>query len=189
MDAENRVVNNACQGHVFEEVVHAVENRVRHIGILSQPLLALFIKPEALVDPPVLVVAPQKINFVGELNLQGQQQTHGFQRVVPPIHIVSQENVGVIVFFAEASEFIGFRVAGPSPEVEEAHKVRILPVDVSENFDGRFGFDQNRLMLDDLLRLGDQLQDVLNAENKLRVWSQVRVRFRLKKVGDEVLGN
>lgn len=56
--------------------------------VLSKPIPALFREPEAVVDPPVLVIASKQVKLCGHLDFESQQQTNGFQRIGAPVDVI-----------------------------------------------------------------------------------------------------
>ena len=63
------------------------------------------------------MVAPEEEEVLRVLDLVGQQQADGLQRLLPPVHVVPQEQV------------VGL---GREPAVlEQAQQVRVLTVDVA----------------------------------------------------------
>jgi len=55
--------------------------------------LALIVEPIDPIDAGALVVAPQQEEVLRVLDLIGQQQADGLQRLLAPIHIVAQEEI------------------------------------------------------------------------------------------------
>lgn len=82
-------------------------------------MLTLVVEAVKLVDLRGLVVAPQQEEVLGVLDLVGQQQHDGLDRLLPAVHIVPQEQV--ILLGREA------------PVVEDLQQVLELPVDISHD--------------------------------------------------------
>ena len=98
------------------------------------------------------------------------------------VDVVSQEQiVKVVLHELAATEDLARRV----PQVEKAHQVGVLPVDVTKDFDGSVYFEQHRLLLDDVLGLFGQLDDLLGAEEKLSVVVEIDVSLGLQEFFDE----
>lgn len=63
--------------------------------------LTLVVETVDAVDRGALVVAPEQEEVLWIFDLVGQQETDGFQRLFPPVHVVSQEQV--VGFWREAA--------------------------------------------------------------------------------------
>ena len=132
--------------------------------VLSKSVPALLSEPETVVDPPVLVITPEQVKLCGHLDFKSQKETNSFQRIGSSVHVISKEYVFVVIVdFYNGVVFIALR----GPEVEEAHEVLVLTVDVSENDDRGLALEENGLVFDDGL--------CLVAE--LGLWRYVRMRF------------
>ena len=57
-----------------------------------------------------------------------------------------------------------------SPDIEEPHQIRVLTVDVTENFDWGIKFEHNRLIFDDVFCCLAELHDFLRWEDKFIVF-------------------
>lgn len=79
--------------------------------------LTLVIETIDAVDGGALVVAPEQEEVLWVFDLVGQQETDGFQRLLPPVHVVSQEQV--VGFWREA------------PILKQPQKVCVLAMDVA----------------------------------------------------------
>lgn len=63
------------------------------------------------------MVSPQQEEVLWIFDFVGQQEADGFQRLLPPVHIVTQKQV--VAFWREA------------PVLEQPQQVVVLPVDVT----------------------------------------------------------
>lgn len=79
--------------------------------------LTLIIEAVDAVDAGTLMVAPQQEEVLGVLDLVSEQQADGLQRLLAPVHIVSQKQV--------------IALRGEAPVLEEPQQVVVLPVDVT----------------------------------------------------------
>lgn len=69
---------------------HPVRPRLRLLfGQFCFASLTLIIKPVDAVDGGTLMVAPEQKEVLWIFDLVGQQETDGFERLFPPVHIVS----------------------------------------------------------------------------------------------------
>lgn len=55
--------------------------------------LTLVVEAVDAVDGGTLVVAPEQEEVLGVFDLVGQQQADGLQGLLPPVHVVAQEQV------------------------------------------------------------------------------------------------
>lgn len=101
-------------------------------------MLTLVVEAVELVDLRGLVVAPQQEEVLGVLDLVGQQQHDGLDRLLPAVHIVPQEQV--ILLGREA------------PVVEDLQQVLELPVDVAHDLQRCLELQQDRLLEEHLAR-------------------------------------
>jgi hypothetical protein len=67
------------------------------------PSLAFVVEPVELVEFAGLVVTPEEEEVVGVLDLVGHQQADALQRLLSPVHVVSQEQV--VPFFGCTKKF------------------------------------------------------------------------------------
>ncbi len=98
MHAEDGALDDGGDGHEIKGLVEVVP------GIDVAILLADFIiEAVHVVDVPGLVVAPQQDYAIGPLQFIEEEQGDGFDRIVSPIHEVSdhyQSGVGARIGFA-----------------------------------------------------------------------------------------
>jgi len=89
------------------------------------------------------------------LQFQSQQEAKHLQTLGSSIYVVAEEEV------VEASDVT--RLAWGLPDVEEAHQVVVISVNVSKDFYGRLEvvLDQNGLPRKHLLALSNQVDDLL----------------------------
>lgn len=82
------------QGDQWERIENLAEG-VPDLGGFSFAVLAetLLGEPVDLVNLTTLVVASEQVHPLGVADLEGQQQADGLDRVVPTVHIVSEEEV------------------------------------------------------------------------------------------------
>lgn len=131
------------------------------------------------------MVASQKDDFLREFYLESHQETNGLQRVIPSVDVVSKKDVVVRVFLVDPS--VNLRVARRAEHVKESHQVRVLSVDVSEDFDWRFRPEKHRLIFEYFLSLSCQLKNLGNFERKLDVLRKVLITDRSEQGVDELL--
>lgn len=112
---------------VVEGVVDFREARVGVVDVLAEPLRALITKSKKLVDQTILVVASQHHDLLWVLQLQCHKKANYFEGVLTLVHVISQEQ---IVKRMDVS-LLDRRL----PDITETHKVDVLSVQVSENFD------------------------------------------------------
>ena len=79
VQTDDLVFNQRCERQPVEEVVDLREDRVWLRGVLAQAVAALLRKAEGVVDPLVLVVPAQQVDFVRILHFQRHQQTYRLQ--------------------------------------------------------------------------------------------------------------
>ncbi len=79
--------------------------------------LTLIVEAVDAVDGGTLVVSPQQEEVLRVFDLVGQQETDGLQRLLPSVHIVTQEQV------------VALRRV--SSVLEESEQVVVLPVDIA----------------------------------------------------------
>lgn len=75
MDAEDSVLsqfisNNGTKGHPFKQVIHLLEDTFRVVNILIETLGAFLTEAKESIYVPILMVASQKENLSGVLELQ-----------------------------------------------------------------------------------------------------------------------
>lgn len=80
-------------------------------------LLTFIIETIYSVDWSTLVISPQQEEILRVFNFVGQQETDGFQRLLPPVHIVSQKQV--VALWREA------------PILKQPQQIIVLPVDIT----------------------------------------------------------
>lgn len=113
VQADDLLVDDRCQRKPVKQVVDFVEDGVDVGGLLTQTAAALLRETEGIVDPLVLVVAPQEVDLIRELDLEGHQEADGFQRVGATIDIITEEEVIITLDIAI--------VVWNTPEVKESH--------------------------------------------------------------------
>ena len=111
MDAQNALIDDGGKG---QEVEHAVELLPEPRRV---PLAALVVESVNAVDARHLVVAAQHEEVLWVLDLVGEQEADGLERLLPPVHVVAQEQV--VGLWREPAV------------LEEAQQVRVLAVDVA----------------------------------------------------------
>jgi len=85
--AKNLLINNCGNW----ETVEAIGEGFPEFDVV--PSLALVVEAVDSVDAGALVVASQKEEVLGVLDLVGQQQTDCFKGLFSSVHIISQEEV------------------------------------------------------------------------------------------------
>lgn len=175
---------------VFEHLVDLCKATVGIVDILTETSSALSSETQIFVDMLVFVVATQQDDLLGVLQLESHQEADDLERVVTLIHVVTQEQVVVSLDIAG--------VRGHSPELEEAHKLNILAMEIAENLDRRSNvLDDGRLGRKHLSALIGDLDDVLAFQRELGVrldiltilGSQQRLKEQLTKCLIRVLVN
>lgn len=101
------------------------------------------------------MVSSQKENLLRVLELKRKQKAEHFQTLRAPVDIVTQEEVVV------ASNVSGFD--GRFPDVEEAHEIVVVAVNVTKDFDRwlEVCFEQDWLCAENLLDLCNKVEDLL----------------------------
>jgi len=160
MQAEDALVYYCGHGQPFEDLVDRVEYRVVALEwVFTQTGAALVCESEVVIDVLVFMVAAQHVDGLGLLALECKQEAHGFETVRASVHVVAEEELVVAVDVSRL-QF----VAGAALEVEEAHQVTLLPVDVSEDFNGRFDVEHDRSLLEGFFGLLTEFEDQFGAE-------------------------
>lgn len=162
VQAEYLVLDEGCEGEPVEELVDPIEDGPLVFGVLLNLFCALVLEAEVDVDLAVLVVAPDEVDLLGVEALEGEQEADGFEGVAAAVHEVSQEDVVEVLNVLLFAVFVGSPIVG-----EEGHEVGELPVDVSEDLEGRLGLQDVGLADDDLLGQVAQIHDVLSPEADL----------------------
>lgn len=111
------------------------------------------------VDGSVFVVSPEQDDLLGILELESHEQADDFQTEGSTVYIVAQE---YIVERLDVHTFIR-----PLPDVEEAHEVYVVSVDVAEYLDWGFhALNHHRLVGHDALALTGQVNNLLLLEGE-----------------------
>ena len=116
MKAENTVFDYSTKRNVVEHVGEHFPDILT--SVLSQ---ALVVKPVSLRKSPRLVVASGQSDSVLIPNFQRYEEADSLNRVVSPIHIISEKEIVSVGYI--------------SPDREELYKVMELTVDVSTDGD------------------------------------------------------
>lgn len=115
-----------------------------------------------LINILVFVVASQQNNLFRIFELECEQKTNNFKRVLTSIDVVSEEQV---VISMDVSFFRGFL-----PNIKESHQIDVASVDVSEYFDRRTDiFNYHRLKCKYLTNLVGKFNDVLSLARELHI--------------------
>ena len=80
-------------------------------------LLTFVVEPVDSVNTGTFVVAPEEEEVLRVLDLVREQEADGLERLLPPVHVVAQEQV------------VG--LGREPPVLEQAQQVRVLAVDVA----------------------------------------------------------
>ena len=120
MDTKYSTVDDGGQRE-GAEALDAVAPRAG-VAVLAQ---ALVVEAVHLGDLSALVVAPKESDVAGILELQAQEETESFHRVVSPIHKVAQKYVR------------GVRRRSADGRAEEVQQVKELAVQIADDGDGR----------------------------------------------------
>lgn len=115
MHGEDLLVNDGGDG----QAVEAVGERLPQLDVVTA--LALVIEAVDTVDGRALVVAAQDEEVLGVLDLVGEEQTNGLERLLATVYVVAQEEV--VGLGREATIF------------EKAEQVVILPMDVTADLE------------------------------------------------------
>mmetsp|Transcript_4409 Transcript_4409/g.6433 ORF Transcript_4409/g.6433 Transcript_4409/m.6433 type:complete len:245 (+) Transcript_4409:573-1307(+) len=159
-DALLLVGYDGSQGHVLEGLVDFGEDGVGVGDILAQLLGALITEAEILVDALVLVVASEEHDLLGELELKSEEQADNFQTELALIYVIAEEYVIIGVDVAVLSWGL--------PDVEEAHQVHVLSVDITDDLHGRTDLlDHDGLGSQDLAALIGEFNDVLSLAREV----------------------
>jgi len=127
--AEDLLVDYGGDG----ETVKAVREGLPELDVVSP--LAFVVEPVYPVDARALVVSAEKEEVLRILDLVSQQEADGLQGLLPPIHVIAEEEV---VCFG-----------GEPAVLEQTKEVRELPVDVAADFERRLEFQKNWLLQKD----------------------------------------
>jgi hypothetical protein len=110
---EDLLVNDGGDG----QAVEAVGEGLPQLDVVAT--LALIVEAVDAVDGRALVVAAQDEEVLGILDLVGEQQADGLERLLAAIYVVAEEEV------------VG--LGREAAVLEEAEEVIILPVDIAAN--------------------------------------------------------
>lgn len=97
------------------------------------------------VNGGALMVSTKQKEVLGIFDFVRQQQAYGLQRLLAPIHIVAQKQI------------VGAR--RKAAILEQTQQVRVLAVDVTADNQGRFEFQQDRLLEENLTRFDAETAD------------------------------
>ncbi len=109
--AEDLLVHDGGDG----QAVEAVRERLPQLDVESP--LALVVESVDPVNTGALVVAPEQEEVLRVLDLVGQQEADGLQRLLAAVHVVAQEEV--VGLWRKAAV------------LEQTQQVRVLAVDVT----------------------------------------------------------
>jgi len=133
MDAEDLVINDGSNGK-------AVENHVECLPQLEGvTTLALVVETVNSVDGRALVVATKHEEVLGVLNLVGKQEADALETLRATIDVVSKEQV------------VG--LGREATVLKKTQEIRVLAVDVSNNFQWGLEFQEDGLSHENLSRL------------------------------------
>lgn len=158
MDAEDSVLsqfisNNGTKGHPFKQVIHLLEDTFRVVNILIETLGAFLTEAKESIYVPILMVASQKENLSGVLELQREQEADDLETLATTINIVAQENV-----IKTANITCLLR---RTPNVKESHQTIVVAVHIAKNLNRRLQLlDKHGLLLEDLHCFVDKFEDV-----------------------------
>ena len=175
MDAQDSVLSrlildDCSKWHPLEQVIQLLEDTVWFIDVLVESLSALLSQTEVAIHVSVFVVASQKENLARILQFERQKQANDFQRLTATVYIVTQEQV---VETANVAVLLG-----RSPNVEEAHQVVVVAVQVAKNLDGWFQvLNQHWLSKEHLHYLVDQLKNLLLFDVERSHWWDCTLAF------------
>lgn len=113
MHGEDLLVNDGGNG----QAVEAIGKCLPQLDVVAT--LALVVKAVDAVDGRALVVTPQDEEVLGILDLVGQEQADGLERLLAAIYVVAKEEV------------VG--LGREAAILEEAKQVVILPMDIAAN--------------------------------------------------------
>ena len=113
VQADDLLVDDRGQRQPIEQVVDFVEDGVDVGGLLTQTAATLLRETEGIVDPFVLVITPQEVDLIRELDLESHQETDSFKRVGTTVDVIAKEEVIITLDIAI--------VVWNTPEVKESH--------------------------------------------------------------------
>ena len=111
MHGEDLLVNDSRD----RQAVEAVREGLPQLDVI--PALALIVETINAVDRSALMVATENEKVLGVLDLVGQQQADGLERLLPAVDVVTEEEV------------IG--LGREATVLEEAQEVVVLAVDIA----------------------------------------------------------
>jgi len=153
--AHDLLIDESHQGHVVEARVELLPQ------VDLVPPLDLVEEPVDARDGLALVVASQDDHLLWEPHFQGQQQTNDLAALLATVDIVSHEQVPSIL---GNDEVILFCLVLVAHFLEHVDQVRVLAVDVTEDFDWCFKLDEWLLFFETLLGTLDQGFDDLDGQ-------------------------
>jgi len=102
---------------------------LREISLRHTYLLTLIIETVNSVDAGLFVVSSQEEEVLGVEDLVSKKQADGFNRILPTIYVVSEEQV--VIHRREAMVMFGACLVVGIHYVEESQQIEELPVDVT----------------------------------------------------------
>jgi len=123
--AENLLVDHGGTG----QAVEAVRKRLPELN--PKPTFAFVVKAVDAVDRGALVVPSKDEKILRVLDLVRHEQADCFQRLLPPIDVISQKYV--------------VRLRGKPTVLKETEQVIVLAVDIAHDFDWRLEFEEHGL--------------------------------------------
>jgi hypothetical protein len=102
---------------------------LREIALRRAYFLTLIVETVNSVDAGLFVVSSQQEEVLGIENLVRKKQADGFNRILPTIHVVSQEQV--VISRRVSSVMFGVSAIVIIHNFEESQQIVVLPVDVT----------------------------------------------------------
>ena len=151
MHAKNLLVDDGSDG----KAVEAIGESLPKFDVV--PSLALIIEAVDSVDRCALVVASEQEEVLRVLDLVGEEEANGLERLLSSVNVISKE------------EIVGLR--GETAILEESQEVIILAMHITADFDWGLKLKENGLVDEDVSRFDAESFDLLLCELHLLAWS------------------
>jgi len=123
----------------IKQLVYFIEDGVLLVWVLTESVHTFLREAKPIINPPILMVPANQMNSLGVLQFQCHQQADCLQGVVAAVHKIPEEQV------VKTVDVTADALLRSSPEIEEAHEITVLTVDVAKDLCGRFEFEDHRL--------------------------------------------
>jgi len=130
MHAEDLLVNDGSNW----QAVEAVGESLPQLDVVSS--LALVVEPINSVNGSTLVVSSEEEEVLGVLDLVGEEEADGLERLLSSVNVISEEEV------------VGLR--RETSILEESEELIILAMHISADFDWSFELQENGLVDEDV---------------------------------------